>query len=135
MQAPEQTEVNISQSPVVRWTLMLAGTVLVGIGILGIFLPLLPTTVFFLMAAWCYARSSQKFYTWLHHNKYFGTHLKNYRERKGITAPSKFFTLLFLWCSISYSIFVTQSLAIHLVLAAVAIGVTIHILIIPTYRA
>ena len=63
------SEIKISQHPFVRWTLLLAGTVLVGIGILGIFLPLLPTTVFFLMAAWCYARSSRRFYDWLHHNR------------------------------------------------------------------
>jgi len=134
MQERVQTAVNISQRPVVRWTLMFAGTVLVGIGILGIFLPLLPTTVFFLMAAWCYARSSQRFYDWLHTNKYFGTYLRNYRERKGITLSSKISTLVILWCSIGYSVVVTDSIAIHAVLAAVAIGVTIHILRLPTHR-
>ncbi len=113
---------------------MFAGTVLVGIGILGIFLPLLPTTVFFLMAAWCYARSSQRFYDWLHTNKYFGTYLKNYRDRKGITLSSKISTLVILWCGIAYSVFATDAIAIYAVLAAVAIGVSIHILRLPTHR-
>ncbi|MEI7906627.1 MAG: YbaN family protein [Bacteroidota bacterium] len=128
------SEINISQRPLVRWTLMFAGTVLVGIGILGIFLPLLPTTVFFLMAAWCYARSSQKFYDWLHHNRYFGKYLKSYREGKGITRSSKIATIVILWGGILYSIFVTNSLPIHLVLLAVAIGVSIHIFMIPTHK-
>ena len=127
-------EVSISDKPIVRWTLLLAGTVLVGIGILGIFLPLLPTTVFFLMAAWCYARSSRRFYDWLHHNKYFGKYLKNYREGKGITNSSKITTIVILWGGILYSIFVTHSLVIHLILLAIAIGVTIHVVMITTHK-
>jgi uncharacterized membrane protein YbaN (DUF454 family) len=128
------SDIRISQKPIVRWTLMFAGTVLVGIGILGIFLPLLPTTIFFLMAAWCYARSSRRFYDWLHHNKYFGKHLKSYREGKGITRSSKISTIVILWGGILYSIFVTNSPLIHMILLAIAIGVTIHIVMIPTYK-
>jgi uncharacterized membrane protein YbaN (DUF454 family) len=129
------SEINVSQKPIVRWTLMFAGTVLVGIGILGIFLPLLPTTVFFLMAAWCYARSSKKFYDWLHHNKVFGKYLKNYREGKGITLSGKVSTIVMLWGGILYSIFVTQSFAVQMLLAAIAIAVTIHIVVIPTNKS
>ncbi len=125
-------EIKISHRPIVRWSLLFAGTVLVGIGILGIFLPLLPTTVFFLMAAWCYARSSKKFYDWLHHNKVFGKYLKNYREGKGISIPGKISIIAVLWTGIIYSIVVTQSLIIHLLLVAIAIGVTIHIIVIPS---
>ena len=129
------SEIKISQRPIVRWTLMFAGTVLVGIGILGIFLPLLPTTVFFLMAAWCYARSSKKFYDWLHYNKVFGKYLKNYREGNGITVSGKISIIVVLWGGILYSIFVTQSHIIQLLLLAIAIGVTIHIIVIPTNRS
>ena len=128
------SEVHISNKPIVRWSLMFAGTVFVGIGILGMFLPLLPTTVFFLMAAWCYARSSRRFYDWLHHNRIFGKYLKNYREGKGISRSSKISTIVILWSGILYSIFVTQSTVIHLVLLAIAVGVTIHIITIPTYK-
>jgi uncharacterized membrane protein YbaN (DUF454 family) len=132
-EAAAVSEVKISHRPIVRWTLMAAGTILVGIGILGIFLPLLPTTVFFLMAAWCYARSSQKFYDWLHKNRLFGKYLKNYREGRGISRSSKISTIVVLWGGILYSIFVTHSIPVQLVLAAIAVGVTIHIVMIPTY--
>ncbi|MBW7888912.1 MAG: YbaN family protein [Bacteroidetes bacterium] len=114
---------------------MTAGTILVGIGILGIFLPLLPTTVFFLMAAWCYARSSEKFYRWLHHNKYFGKYIKDYREGRGITLSSKISTILILWASITYSIvFAVEIFFVKILLFLIAVGVTIHILTIPTNR-
>jgi uncharacterized membrane protein YbaN (DUF454 family) len=127
------SEVKIHHRPIVRWTLLAAGTVLVGIGILGIFLPLLPTTVFFLMAAWCYARSSQRFYDWLHKNRIFGKYLKNYREGHGIPRSTRIVTIVVLWGGILYSIFVTESIIIRLVLAAIAVGVTIHLVMIPTY--
>jgi len=135
MEQEISTEVTIQQKPIIRWSLLTAGTVFVGLGILGMFLPLLPTTVFFLMAAWCYARSSKKLYDWLHHNKYFGRYLRNYREGKGISLASKISTIIILWSSIGYSIVVTESFVIHLILLAIAIGVTLHIMFIPTYRS
>ncbi len=126
------SEINISSKPIVRWTLNVAGTILVGIGILGIFLPLLPTTVFFLMAAWCYSRSSKRFYDWLHQNRYFGKYLTKYREGTGVTVMMKIVTLAILWIGIGYSVLVTEPLAVHLILLAVGYGVTIHILVSPT---
>jgi len=133
----EQTaaELQISQKPVVRWTLKIAGVILVGIGVLGMFLPLLPTTVFLLMAAWCFARSSPSYYHWLHHNKYFGPAIKNYRQGNGIALSSKISSITILWVSILYSIlYATNSLLVRLILAAIAIGVTIHLVMIPTYK-
>jgi len=129
------TELKLHHKPIIRWTLLMAGTILVGIGILGIFLPLLPTTVFFLLAAWCYARSSHRLYDWLHHNRYFGKYLKSYREGKGVSVLSKAFTIVVLWGGIGYSATVTESLPVQLILLAIAIGVTIHIIVIPTYKS
>lgn len=133
----EQTtaELPISQKPVVRWTLKIAGAILVGIGILGMFLPLLPTTVFLLMAAWCFARSSPKYYHWLHHNKYFGSIIRNYRQGNGIALSSKISSITILWVSILYSIlYATDSLPVRIILAAIAVGVTIHLVVIPTHK-
>jgi len=121
---------------VVRWTLWFAGTVFVGIGILGIFLPLLPTTVFFLMAAWCYARSSHKFYLWMHQNKYFGKYVKDYREGRGVTRTSKAVSIIILWTTIlSSALFATDSLAVRIVLVVIAVGVTIHLILVPTAKS
>ena len=122
-------------SPLLRWILLLSGSAFVGLGVLGIFLPLLPTTVFFLLAAWCYARSSQTLYNWLHTNRLFGSYIRNYREGRGITLNSKVTSILVLWVGISYSIVEgTDNLLVRLILLAIAIGVTIHLLMIPTYK-
>ena len=116
--------------------LIFAGTVFVGLGVLGIFLPLMPTTVFLLMAAYCYSRSSDRFHNWLLNNRWLGKYIKNYRSGQGISARQKITTIAILWASISFSIWiVAASFWPTLILAAVAIGVTIHLLWIKTARA
>ena len=79
-----------------RWLLIAAGTVSILLGILGIILPLLPTTPFLLLAAASYARSSVKFYNWLINNRFFGSYIKNYREGKGIPLRVKVSAISFL---------------------------------------
>jgi uncharacterized membrane protein YbaN (DUF454 family) len=113
----------------------ISGVILVGIGILGMFLPLLPTTIFFILAAWCFARSSEKFYYWLHHNRLFGKYLSNYRSGNGMTARSKIFSISFLWAGILASaIWGTQNLYVRILLLAIAVGVSWHLITIKTAK-
>lgn len=132
---PVHNSANISEKPVVRIILLAGGFIFVGIGILGMFLPLLPTTIFFLLAAWCFARSSVKFYNWLHHNKLFGKYLSDYRLEKGMTLGSKIFSVSFLWVGIILSaIFATGNIYVRILLLIIAIGVSWHILAIKTIK-
>jgi uncharacterized membrane protein YbaN (DUF454 family) len=121
--------------PLLRIGLIVAGSVFVVLGVLGMFVPLLPTTVFLLMAAWCYARSSERFHRWLLHNRFVGDYIRNYREGRGMRVREKAVTLGALWASIAYSVLALDfRLWIDLLLLAIATGVTIHILTIRTYR-
>ena len=107
----------------------------VGIGILGIFIPVLPTTPFFLLAATLYAKSSKRFYDWLLSNRFFGKYIKNYREGKGITLKIKISTIALLWITIGCSaLFAVNILIVKCILLLIAIGVTIHILRIKTFK-
>ncbi len=116
--------------------LVFAGTAFVIIGIIGIFVPLLPTTVFFLLAAYCYARSSKKFYDKLLNNKWFGSYIKNYRDKKGVSLRVKIVSISVLWITILYSAFVfTQNIYLRIGLIIIALGVSIHLLTIKTYKA
>ena len=111
-----------------RGLLIVAGSVFAGLGILGIFLPLLPTTPFLLLAAACYAKSSQRFYDWLLNHKYLGEYIRNYREGRGIPLRTKVLILFFLWATIGYSaVVVVDTLFIRIILFLVAVGVTIHV--------
>ena len=128
-------EINIHQNPFVKWSLIICGIVLVGIGILGMFLPLLPTTIFFILAAWCFARSSERFYIWLHTNRLFGKYLRNYRTNNGMTLNSKIFSISFLWLGIIASaVWGTHNLYVRILLIAIAVGVTWHLAAIKTIK-
>ena len=65
------------------------GSTFVAIGTIGIFVPGLPTTVFMILAAACYIRSSEKLYNWLIQNKTFGKYIKDFREGKGMPRRAK----------------------------------------------
>lgn len=119
----------------VRLLLIIGGTFFVGLGVVGIFLPVLPTTPFLLLAAACYARSSRRFYCWLLNNRWFGVYIKNYRQKKGMPLKVKLLTVALLWLTIGVSvIFAVQSLTLRIILILIAIGVSIHVLSIKTLR-
>ena len=106
-----------------RRLLIAAGTISAAIGIVGIFVPLLPTTPFLLLAAACYLRSSQKFYGWLLNNRFIGAYLRNYLQGKGMPRKIKIITVLLLWVTITCSIiFAVQGLIIRVLLLVIAIG-------------
>jgi len=105
------------------------------LGIIGIFIPILPTTPFLLLAAACYARSSKKFYDWILTNKWFGNYVRNYIQKKGIPLKVKVLALALLWITIGCSVvFAVQLFIVKLILILVAIGVSIHILSFRTLK-
>jgi uncharacterized membrane protein YbaN (DUF454 family) len=108
---------------------IISGTFFTGLGILGIFLPVLPTTPFLLLAAMCYAKGSRRLYYWILNNRWFGNYIRNYREKKGIPRKVKFLTITFLWITILLSaIFAIQIPIFRLLLIVIAIAVSVHIL-------
>jgi len=113
--------------------LISAGILSVGLATAGIFLPLLPTTPFLLLAAACFVRSSDRLYRWLINHKWFGHYIKNYREHKAITRRAKIVILLMLWGTLGYTaILVITSLTVRVLLLLVGLGVTLHILSLKT---
>lgn len=115
--------------------LIFLGTVCVGLGVLGMFLPLMPTTVFLLMAAYCYSKSSEKFHNWLMTNRLFGKYISDYKSGKGISLRQKITTIAVFWASIGFSIwYVAGTFWLTLLLAAIAVGVTLHLVLLRTYR-
>jgi uncharacterized membrane protein YbaN (DUF454 family) len=114
---------------------LISGILLVAIGIIGIFLPVLPTTIFLILASACFIKSSPKAHQWLREHKIFGQYIQNYEEKSGLTLKSKIFNILFLWVMILSSIFLfTNETSIKIVLLLIAIGVTIHLLMIKTKK-
>ena len=115
-----------------RRLLITAGTLSLAIGIVGIFLPVLPTTPFLLIAAACYLRSSERFYNWLMNSRWLGNYIRNYVEGKGLPVKVKLGIIILLWATIGVSIWLTDSLILAAVLLIIAVGVTLHIALLRT---
>lgn len=136
----EHTDYSITQEKTgngkwFRPLLVIAGTIFVGLGIVGIFIPILPTTPFLLLAAACYAKGSQRFYHWLLSNRWFGAYIDNYRQKRGMPLKIKIVTVALLWLTIGVSVaFAVQSLTVRIILVLIAVGVSIHILSIKTLK-
>jgi hypothetical protein len=117
----------------VRVALTVAGVIAVILGTVGIFIPLLPTTPFLLLAAACFTRSSRRLYRWLMNHRWFGTYIRNYREHHAITRTTKILAITLLWSTIGYAVLaVTGSWIVRLLLIAIASGVTVHLLKLKT---
>ena len=120
---------------VLRGAFVAAGTFFLALGIIGLFVPLLPTTPFLLLAAACYSRGSRRLYAWLLGNRVFGRYIRNYREGRGITMQDKALSIGLLWLTILLSVlFVVQNLWVKIVLMAIAVGVSTYLLAIRTLR-
>ncbi|MBT6149457.1 MAG: YbaN family protein [Gemmatimonadetes bacterium] len=118
-----------------RILLLIAGTLALLLALLGIFLPLLPTTPFLLLAAWCYARSSARFHQLLLTNRWFGPYLRNYQQGRGMPARARWITLIMLWSAILLAAaFVAPLWWSRLLLIAIATGVTIYLRRLPTLQ-
>ena len=113
-----------------------AGTLSLVLGVLGIFVPGLPTTPFLLLTAGLYARGSERLYRMLVSNKYLGHYIHRYRSQKGITKRVKIRSIILMWVMIGIStVFFIQSLPVRLIVIIVGVvGTAVMGFIIPTYR-
>ena len=111
------------------------GTLFLGIGCIGIVLPLLPTTPFLLLAAACYVRGSERLHYWMMNNRVFGKAIKNYLEKKGLEVRQKVFTIAFLWLTILLTIYyVVDSFLLRILLLLIAVVVSIHLFMLPSLK-
>lgn len=119
--------------PLRRCVYFTVGAASVAFGVIGIFLPIWPTTCFLLLAGWCFARSSPRAERWLHENRLFGKYLKDYRERGMISTRVRRASLAVLWLFIGASALLFMGrLWVVALLLLVASAVTLHLYSLPT---
>lgn len=111
-----------------RMLYLLLGHMMVVLGTLGIVLPVMPTTVFFIAAAWFYARSSPRLQRWLLHNRVFGSYVRDFVEKRGISLSTKVSTIGLLWLTLGISqAFLESGSWVRPILGAVGISVSVHL--------
>jgi len=121
---------------VISALLLVAGTISLALGAIGIFLPILPTTPFLLLSIACHLRSSKRMHKWLLSNRWFGEYIRNYQEGRGIPLKTKIATVIVLWVAIIYSAFIAldEILIAQVALLLIALGVSIHLIRLPTLK-
>lgn len=116
-----------------RHLLLACGWAFLGLGALGLALPVLPTAPFVLLAAACFMRSSERLHGWLVGHQVFGRHIRDYLAGRGLQSRTKTVALTTLWASVLASVvFVVPHLAVDLLLIAIAAAVSVYLLRLPT---
>ena len=123
------------ENPYLKKIFVLLGSISLVLGVVGIVLPLLPTTPFLLLSAYFFSRSSEKFYNKLLNNKIFGKYIKNFREGNGITLLSKVVSVLSIWIAISTTIyFFMDNLTVEIVMVLVGLTVSYYLISLKTLK-
>ncbi|MBV1915527.1 MAG: YbaN family protein [Pseudomonadales bacterium] len=119
------------RNPLLRVLLMIAGGVCVILGVIGIFLPVLPTTPFLLLAAACYVRSSERFYDWLLSHPSLGQYVLPYLDGSGMPRKAKRYTLIMLWLTMPLAIYLIPLWPVRILLALIGTSVSVYIIRLP----
>lgn len=123
-------------SAVKRVLLIIAGWIAVILAVIGIVLPLLPTTPFLLLAAFCFSKSSNRFHDWLLNHPWFGDYIRNFQSGRGMTIKAKISTVFLIWLSIGASvIFFVPIVWVKVMLLIIACCVSGYLISRPTYKA
>lgn len=128
-------EVKLHKNRYVRIAFIVCGTLSFILGIVGIFLPVLPTTPFLLLSAYLYAKSSARFYNWMLNNRIFGKAIQEWHRDKSLPLKTKIVAISTLIITLGTSIFLFVPLVpVKILLALVGLAVAIYILRIPTRK-
>lgn len=131
-----RSEVQLARGSIARWFYVIAGSLSLALGLIGLFLPIVPTTPFLLLTAFCFARGSERFYVWLLTNRYFGSYIRAWRNNEGVPFAVKVYALLLLWYVLAMSAFFFVPLwSVRILFLLVGVGVTIYIVQLPTRRS
>lgn len=125
-------EVDATRSKLLNGLLVVFGTVFVVLGVVGVLLPIVPTTPFLLLAAFCYAHSSERFYLWLLTNRFFGNYIRDWREKKGFTVRVKIWIISVMASTMGASTYFVPITLVRVLLIVTGIGVAIYIWRLPT---
>ncbi len=125
----------MKKDAVKRALLIAAGSVSLGLGVTGIFLPVLPTVPFLLLTAYCYARGSKRLYDRLMDHRVLGPYIQNYVEYRAVKLSVKITTLAFLWGTLAISVILVPNFYMRITLAGVGVAVSVHVLCLKTLKA
>jgi hypothetical protein len=118
-----------------RMVLIAVGMCSTALGVIGIFMPLLPTVPLLLLAAACFARSSERFHSWLLEHRHLGPMIRDYLDGRGIPLRAKVSAIGLVWIAITLSVFFFDSLPwIRILLIVIGLCLTVYLIQLPVRR-
>ena len=127
-ESPIESQMQIIENPVARLLVFTLGIFSVGLGLVGAFLPLLPTTPFIMLAAWCFMRSSAKAHAWIYRQPLFGKALTDWEKNRSISRTTKvtaigtiLFSLVFIWIKVN-NLWIKVAVSVFLVSVSIFIA-------------
>lgn len=117
-----------------KFLLNILAFICIGLGSLGMFLPVLPTTPFLLLASWLFLKANSGWRDWLINHKIFGPYIQNFLIHRAIPLRIKIISISTLWATILLSAYIVDQVWLKILLIIIAIGVTIHILSFKTLK-
>ncbi|MBW2471643.1 MAG: YbaN family protein [Deltaproteobacteria bacterium] len=115
-----------------RNSILAVGFIATGLAVIGIFLPLLPTVPLLLLAAACFARSSERFHNWLLNHQKLGPMIHCYLNGQGVPLRAKITAIGLIWFSISISVFFINPFWLKFLLVFIGFSVTLYLLSLAT---
>lgn len=123
-----------SKEPVIKIVFIALGGLSLTAGVIGIFIPGLPTTPFLLLSASLFAKSSERLHNWIVNHKVFGKYIREYREKKAIRLKYKVISLVMMWTMIGVSMLLHDHWALRIVIGVLGAVGTFVLLRIPTMK-
>ncbi len=116
-----------------RLLLIAAGWFSLALGVIGIVVPLMPTTVFVLAAAFCFARSSERFHLWLMQHRLFGPMVRNYQSGQGLPRRVRRRAVMVMWATMALSVWIVGTWWSAALLVPIGLAVTVYLYRLPSY--
>lgn len=118
-----------------RIILLIIGWLAIALGTLGVILPLLPTTPFILLAAWCFARSSPRFHHWLLYRSWFGSYLRHWQQHRALPPKAKGRAILFIVITFAVSLWLVKLFWLRIMLVCLLCVLVIFMLRLPVVES
>lgn len=129
-------EIKLVSNPILRGILVFISFISLVLAVLGIFLPILPTTPFLILSAFLYAKSSSKFYNWIMNHRLFGPSLRDWKNHRSVSKKSKILAIAMILATFSISIvFVVPIIAIKILLGVIGITILVFIIRLPEKKS
>ncbi|KOY64712.1 YbaN family protein [Clostridium sporogenes] len=117
-----------------RVLLLIIGFISLGLGVIGVFLPILPTVPFLLLSSFCFIKSSKRISIWFENTNIYKKHVRSFKENKAMTLKTKLYILIPVYVMLITLFFIKDILAMRIAIVVLLVVKTIVFIKIKTFK-